>query len=77
MRPSQFPTLDGSWRQAATCEHGVAGCASNRRTVAAGDDNDIEIGCGSIKDEDMDPRSESALPSEELSCVNTHSGLTY
>src|SRR6266446_3251659 len=42
---------------------------------APGDDDDITIDRGSVKDGDLDPRGEPALPSEELGLCQ-YSGLT-
>ena len=43
--------------------------------MAAGDDNEIAMDRGSVKDGDLATRSEPALPSDELSLCQ-YSGLT-
>jgi len=46
--------------------------SGDRASIAAGDDHDLEMDRGSVKDGDLDPRDEPALSSEKLSlCVNT------
>ena len=42
--------------------------------IAAGDDNDVEMDGGPVKDGDMDPRGQPALPPEKMNLCQ-YSGL--